>query len=186
MHNEQIVKFHDTNTHLRAHNPRLHKGVCVCMCVCFALSVRCVCHMYSCCKFVKKCVYVRARGGARTRAILPSSASSACQAAQAHVNSWTCWPLIMWATKNGLDLSTLEFRPPFYLPKLVGFSAHAYSQNKEVFCNVKVCVLQCNTMKFSVSETWIAGLVDLLLSEQQRIDWIWVPWNLNPHFIYPN
>ena len=33
MHNEQNVKFHGTNTHLRVHNPRLHKGVCVHVCV---------------------------------------------------------------------------------------------------------------------------------------------------------
>jgi len=60
-----------------------------------------------------------------------------------HVNSWTCWPLIMWATKNGLDLSTLEFKPPFHLPKLVGFSAHAYCQNKMRFsATLKKCVLQ--------------------------------------------
>jgi len=53
---------------------------------------------------------------------------------------------------NGLDLSTLEFEPPFHLPKLVGFSAHAYSQNKMKFSTLKN-VLQCNKMKFSVSET---------------------------------
>ena len=79
-----------TQTHTCVRITLGYTRVCVCMCVCFALSVRCVCHMYSCCKFVKKCVYVRARGGARTRAILPSSASSARQAAQAHVSSWTC------------------------------------------------------------------------------------------------
>ena len=33
-----------------------------------------------------------------------------------NVNSWTCWSLIMWATKNRLDLSTLEFNPPFIYP----------------------------------------------------------------------
>ena len=103
------------------------------------------------------------------------------------MNSWTCWPFHMWATKNGLDLSTLEFGPPFHLPKLVDFSAHANSQNKMKFSALlKNCfVLQCNKMKFSVPETWIAGLVDLLLCEQKRIDWIWVPWNLDPPLYLP-
>ena len=33
---------------------------------------------------------------------------------------------------------------------------------------------------------WIAGLVDPLICEQQKMDWIWLPWNLDSPFIYPN
>jgi hypothetical protein len=96
-------------------------------------------------------------------------------------------PFICEQQKNGLDLSTLEFGPPFHLPKLVDFSAHANSQNKmKFYAMLKNCfVLQCNKMKFSVPKTWIAELVDLLLCVQKRIDWIWVPWNLDPPLYLP-